>query len=147
MEFLLWHYWFIAAMLFFILEIFIPSFMVFNFGIGALFGTIFSAIGWSPELQIIVFCVGTLISFFAVRPLILKYGYKRSHNTQTNIDAMAGRTAKVIEPVNNRENTGRVKLDGDDWLARSTNGTEILPGEMVTVERVESIVLFVKKST
>jgi len=144
MEFDIWHYWLIAAILFGILEIFIPSFIVLNFGVGALFATVAAAFDMSTEWQIAIFAVGSLVSFFVVRPLMIKYGFKKSDNVKTNVDAMSGRTGKVTERIDNEANTGRAAIDGDDWRAKTLDGSIIEPGVMVEVEKIESIIIYVK---
>ncbi|TKG90170.1 NfeD family protein [Puteibacter caeruleilacunae] len=143
MEFEFWHIWLIAALIFFIMEIFIPSFVVFNFGVGALTGSAAAALDVSLELQIAIFCIGTLISFFAIRPVIIKYGYKRSDGIKTNVDAMIGRQAVVSELIDNRNDQGRIVIDGDHWRARSVTNQIIEKGEMVVVNQIDSIVMYV----
>ncbi|NQU86783.1 MAG: NfeD family protein [Mariniphaga sp.] len=146
MEFELWHIWLIIAFICLIMEIFIPSFILFNFGIGALVGSLAAGLNLSLEWQIVLFSAGTMMSFFLIRPAIRKFAYSRSHNVPTNVDAMVGKKAKVIESIDNLENQGRVLLDGDDWQARSDNNEKILNGTAVEVVRIESIILIVKPS-
>jgi membrane protein implicated in regulation of membrane protease activity len=144
MEFEFWHIWLIIAFICLIMEIFIPSFILFNFGVGALIGSLASGFGASLEWQIILFSVGTLMSFSLIRPVIKKFAYTRSHNVVTNADAMIGKKARVVEPIDNNTNSGRVVLDGDDWRARSVSGQQIAAGEQVEIVKIESIILFVK---
>ncbi len=144
MEFYIWHYWTIAAILLFILEIFTPSFVVFNFGIGAIFATIVSVLGFGIEVQILLFCVGTLISFFAIRPLAIKYAYKKSDNRVTNNEALIGREAIVVTPINNQENKGEVKVDGDIWQARTVDHQKVEKNTVVTIVDFKSITVYVK---
>ncbi|MBN1820643.1 MAG: NfeD family protein [Prolixibacteraceae bacterium] len=126
------------------MEIFIPSFILFNFGIGALIGSLVAGLNLSLEWQIVFFSAGTIMSFFLIRPAMKKFAYSRSHNISTNVDGMIGKIAKVIEPIDNLNNEGRVSLDGDFWQARSENNEKISAGTPVEVVRVKSIVLIVK---
>jgi len=145
MEFEIWHIWLIVAIIFFILEIFLPSFVVFNFGVGALFGTLAAALGLNIQWQVFIFSIFSLTSFFIVRPLLKKWAYKRSHNVATNMDALIGRIGVVTEKIDLSKNTGRVKVDGDDWMARSPDGIIIEKENIVKVIKVESIVMLVEK--
>ncbi|MCL3780290.1 NfeD family protein [Prolixibacteraceae bacterium JC049] len=145
MEFEVWHYWFIASMTLFILEIFIPSFVMFNFGIGALLATVAASLNLSQEMQIIIFCIGTLISFFTIRPIALRYAYRKSDRTTTNTDALIGRRGNVTETIDNNNNTGRVAIDGDEWRARTLNDEPIEKGTLVEIAQLESITVFVQK--
>ena len=145
MEFELWHIWLIIALILFIMEIFVPSFVLFNFGIGAVIGSFAAGLNLSTEWQIILFSLGTIMSFFLIRPVMMRFAYKRSDGSKTNIDAMVGREAKVIEEINHENNRGRVSLDGDVWQARSL-GNEVIPsGSSVEIVELKSIVLIVKK--
>jgi len=145
MEFELWHIWLIIALISFIMEIFIPSFVLFNFGIGAVLGSFAAGLNLSLEWQILFFSVGTLVSFFLIRPAMKKFAYRRSDGFKTNIDAMLGRQATVAEEISNENNRGRVSLDGDIWQARS-HSNEIIPaGSLVEIVQLSSIILIVKK--
>ncbi len=145
MEFELWHIWLIIALILFIMEIFVPSFVLFNFGIGAVVGSFAAGLNLSTEWQIVFFSLGTIMSFFLIRPVMMKFAYKRSDGFKTNVDAMVGREAKVIEEINHENNQGRISLDGDIWQARSL-GNEVIPsGSFVEIVQLKSIVLIVKK--
>ncbi len=144
MEFEIWHIWLIAAIFFFILEIIIPSFVIFNFGVGALFGTIAATASMSIEWQIFVFSLFTIASFFLIRPILLKWAYKRSHSIKTNTEAYIGRQATVEEEINPIGEKGTVKLDGSVWQARTSDGSIIKTGKIVEITKVDSIVFEVK---
>ncbi len=144
MNFEFWHIWLIIALICFIMEIFIPSFVLFNFGIGALAGSLVAGLELSIEWQIIVFSAGTLISFFTIRPAMKKFAYQRSDNTLTNVHAMIGRQAKVIETIDNDNNRGRVVMDGDEWKAKSLTNEQIPANSAVEIVQIDSIILTVK---
>ena len=146
MEFELWHIWLMIALIAFILEIFIPSFVLFNFGIGGLMGSLAAGLNLSLEWQIVLFSIGTLISFVLVRPIMKKYAYRGSTKYKSNVDAMIGRTAQVSEEIDNENNRGLVVLDGDVWQARSYNYRLIPKGTLVEVVQVNSIILIVKNT-
>ena len=144
MNFEFWHIWLIIALICFIMEIFIPSFVLFNFGIGALAGSLVAGLELSIEWQIIAFSVGTLLSFFTIRPAMKKFAYQQSDNTLTNVQAMIGRQAKVIETINSENNHGRVMLDGDEWKAKSLTNEQIPANSVVEIVQIDSIILTVK---
>ena len=144
MEFEVWHYWLIGSIVFFILEIIIPSFVVFNLGVGALFAALAATLNMSIEWQIFVFCLFTILSFFLIRPTLLKWAYNRSHQINTNVDAYVGRQAVVVDEINPSDEKGSVKLDGSVWQARSADGSVIPSGKTVQIIKVDSIVFEVK---
>lgn len=145
MEFEIWHIWLIVGILFFILEIFLPSFVVFNFGVGAFFATGAAALGLNVQWQVFIFSVFTLSSFFLVRPFLKKWAYKKSDLVETNKNAMIGRIGVISEKIDPLHNSGRLTIDGDDWKAQSANGDEIELKTPVRVVRVESIIMIVEK--
>ena len=146
MEFEIWHIWLMASILFFISEIVIPSFVVFNFGVGSLMGCMAASVNLSLEWQLLFFSLSTIASFFLIRPALKKWAYKRSHQVATNVDAMIGRIGVVSETIDHKHNTGRVKLDGDDWKARCPKGNKIERDTLVRVVKVDSIVLEIEET-
>lgn len=137
-----WHIWMIACLLFLILEIFIPSFIMASIGIGCLlafFGALFDS---AFSLQIILFSGGTLAGFIGVKPMMQKYMYNKS-SIRTNYDGLVGRTGKVIETINQETDSGCVAIDGDQWKAISENDEIIEIGTKVKVVQLSSIVVTV----
>ena len=58
---------------------------------------------------------------------------------------MIGRTAIVVEIIDNKKNKGRVKIDGDIWKAISFDDSILEVNEKVVIIQIDSIVLTVKK--
>ncbi len=144
MEFCIWHYWLIATILLFVFEIFTPSFVMFNFGIGTLIATLAAILGLGIEWQVILFCIATLISFFVIRPLAVKYAYRKSDHRPTNNLALIGRKGEVITAIDNEKNRGEIKVDGDIWRAKTINNETVEVGTIVTIVKLESIIVFVE---
>ena len=140
-----YHYWIIAALICFIVEIFTAGFAVFCFSIGALCGALVCWLGLGVIWQVVFFALGTFVSFAFIRPFVLKFIQKKSpEDLKTNADALIGKEAVVIEPIDNVSRKGRVAIDGDTWRAVSETGAPIAIDERVVVVRRESIVLYVK---
>jgi membrane protein implicated in regulation of membrane protease activity len=143
MEFDIWHLWVLAAIVFFILEIFIPSFLMASIGIGCLFafwGAVFNA---PLSLQILLFITGTVAGLVGVKPLMMKYAYRKK-TLKTNASGLVGRIGKVIEEINEGKNTGCVAIDGDQWKSIPASGEIIPAGEKIKVVDINSIVLTVE---
>ncbi|MBI3143116.1 MAG: NfeD family protein [Bacteroidetes bacterium] len=141
-----WQVWALLGILFFIIEIFTPAFVSACLGIGFLTGSLASALGMSYTWQLIFFSVGTALSFFLVRPFVMKIGYKGVENMKTNADSLVGKVGKVIEAIDDSKGTGYVAVDGDQWKAVSIDGTCIEIGTKVEITARESIVVTVKKA-
>ena len=145
MEFEFWHMWIIVAILFFIIEIFTPAFLMACFAIGAIFAGIASYFNFGLNTQIVAFSIGTLISFLGVRPLILKYGHKKGSIIKTNVEGLVGKIGKVSDTIDNSKDEGRIIVEGDNWRAISDNDEIINIGEKVEILKVESTILTVKR--
>ena len=147
MEIEIWHIWIIVALIFFIIEIFAPTFLAASIAIGCIAAGIFSSIGFDIKMQLIAFSIGTLASFFGVRPFMLKYAHRNSNKVKTNVEALVGKIGKVIIPIDNSQNQGRIIVEGDDWKAETENNEILNAGEKVEVLKINSTTLIVKRIT
>lgn len=136
------HWWTLAAVLLIIIEILTAGFVLGSFGIAAFVAAIVAYIGFPIEFQFIVFIAASLATFFTLRPIAKKY-LSPKKKIETNANRLIGRKAVVIETIDNFHQTGRVKIDGDDWRAR-TESQEVIPvGREVVVKVVDSATLIV----
>ncbi len=103
-----WHIWVIIALVFFIIEFFTSGFAVACFSIGALAAAIGSACHGSLLWQIILFAVFSFLAFVFVRPLVLKYFFKKNGDKQTNVNALIGKRGKVSSDIDPEKGYGRV---------------------------------------
>ena len=147
MEIEIWHIWIIVALIFFIIEIFAPTFFAASIAIGCITAGIFSYIDFGLKMQLIAFSIGTLGSFFGVRPFMLKYAHRNSDKVKTNVEALIGKIGKVEIPINNSQNQGRIIVEGEDWKAVTENNEILNAGEKVEVLKINSTTLIVKPIT
>jgi membrane protein implicated in regulation of membrane protease activity len=134
--------WFITALILLIVELFTASFGVVCFSFGAAAAGVASYCGLSTIWQLFIFSAVSFIAFVFVRPFVLKFLLKKKDEVLTNADAIVGRQAVVTEEINPDKNTGRVKIDGDDWKAEASE--VIAVDEKVEVISRDSIILKVK---
>ena len=92
--------------------------------------------------QCIVFVVSSIILLLLTRPVVKKLQNKP---VATNYELDVGKTAIVIEPIDNSVNKGRVTLDGTDWAARTEDGSKISEGTPVKVVRIDGAKLIVSE--
>ncbi len=136
------HWWSIAAVLLIIVEILTAGFVLGSFGVAAFITAIVAYIGFPIEFQLIVFIAASLVMFFTLRPIAKKYLAPKK-KIETNVHRLIGKKAIVIETIDNFRQTGRVKIDGDDWRAR-TESQEVIPvGREVIIKVVDSATLIV----
>ena len=143
-EILNWHWWMYIAVLFFIIEVFTPGFIVACLGLGSLVAAITAYMGYNMDAQFISFSVSTLISLFLIRPLLYKKGEKQD-KIKTNTEALIGRVGSVSETIVNSSKSGRVLIDGDQWKALSYNNQIIELNAQVEVISIDSTIITVKK--
>ncbi len=141
----IWHIWIIISILLFIIEIFAPTFVAISLAIGCLASGVVAGFGFDIKIQLVAFSVGTLISFFGVRPFMIKYFHKNSDKVKTNADALVGKTGRVINTIDNSLDQGRVIVEGENWRAEAENTEIINEGEQIEVIKVNSTVLIVKQ--
>ena len=108
---------------------------------GALVALVAAFLGAKVWLQIAVFAVVSILCLLALRPLLKKYINPKK--VRTNVDSVIGSQGVVLEPIDNMAGTGKVKLGGMEWTARSVNGENIETGTVIKVERIEGVKVFV----
>ena len=111
------------------------------FAAGALVAMVAAFLGAEIWLQSTLFGVVSVVLLLALRPFIKKYINPK--HTRTNIDAVIGSEGIVIEKIDNLAGTGRVKLGGMEWAARSTSGEIIEAGAVIKADRIEGVKVFV----
>ncbi len=141
----LWYVWVILGIVFFIVEIFTPGFVLATFGIGCLVAAIPAALNGHFLWQLVGFVLGSFLAFLVVRPLYLKFIFPEKEQIPTNVDALVGQQAIVIEEINPIQNSGRVKVGGEDWKAISTEGNVIPKNKVVQIVAVDGVKLLVKE--
>ena len=92
-------------------------------------------------LQIVLFMAVSILLLLSLRPLLKKYITPKK--VRTNIDSVIGSQGVVTEKIDNIAATGRVKLGGMDWSARSASGDTIETGTVIMVEKIEGVKVFV----
>ncbi|MBR6045943.1 MAG: NfeD family protein [Ruminococcus sp.] len=136
-------FWAVAFVVFLIAEIATLNALVSVwFAVGALAAMFCAIADLSFVWQMAVFVIGSTVVLIATRPFVRKIQGK---TVATNYELDVGKQAVVIESINNTLGTGRVRLDGTDWSARSVDDSEIFEGEMVTVKEVDGSKLIVSK--
>lgn len=111
------------------------------FAAGALAAMVAAMLGAQLWLQILLFMAVSILLLLSLRPLLKKYITPKK--VRTNIDSVIGSQGVVTEKIDNIAATGRVKLGGMEWSARSASGEVIEPGAVIMVEKIEGVKVFV----
>ena len=135
--------WFLLGLVLFLLELVIPGFFIFFFGLGAWVTALICLIGEpSTDLQIIIFAVVSVLSLVALRKMIQKKFFYHDENLSDKVeDEFTGKDATAIEDFSS-ENTGKVEFKGTSWKAESS--TQIKAGQTVIIKSKEDFKLKVE---
>ncbi|WP_036225962.1 NfeD family protein [Mesoaciditoga lauensis] len=136
--------WIVLGLVLCTAEIFIPSFFIFWFGLGAFAAGIVS-IFFGFVIQLVIFITVSALLVIFTRPIVLNILLRHESPKKINIDEIIGKKAIVIEHINPLEDTGKVKINGEIWRAMTVDGSSVEIGNYVKIVRVEGTLLKVKK--
>ena len=143
-----WLIWLIITSVLIIIELLTSLVATFCLAVGCILAMLISLFGLGLEVQLIGVIVGTVIAFMAFAPMIRRWQKRREEECGTenvsNMDALKGRVVEVIESIP-EYGTGRIKVDGDRWQARSANGEAIQVGRRVRIVGYDSIIVEVEQ--
>ncbi len=110
---------------------------------GALVASIVSFFVPSFPIQLVVFVGVSLFLLAVTRPFVKKL--KASTKVEpTNADRYIGKTAVVIEDIDEVTGGGQVKVGGSVWSAKSESGVSIRKDSKVTVKGIKGVKLIVE---
>ena len=130
-----WIAWAIVAVGLAIGEIFTPGlFFLGPIAVAAVASAIVAAVGAGAAIQVIVFAGASLASLAVLRPLARAH-LRMPPALRTGTAALVGARAIVLQRVD--ENSGRIKLGGEEWSARSLVPDQVFePGTHVEVAEI-----------
>jgi len=138
----LWWAWIILAGVFIVGEILTVGFFLLWFGIGAAAAGLVALLGLGLAWQLLTFAVVTGVLLVYSQ----KFAERVSHKQPTGIgaDRLVAQRCMVVEDIDNLKNTGRVRLEQDEWRAASADDKIIAAGTVVEVVRVKGTQLIVE---
>lgn len=134
--------WLVLLILFLVAEGSTAAVTTIWFAVGALGAMVAALLGAEIWLQVVLFAAVSVLLLLALRPVLKKYIEPKK--VKTNIDSVIGSQGVVLEKIDNIAGTGRVRLGGMEWSARSSSGEMIEVGTVIAVERIEGVKVFVK---
>jgi len=135
--------WVIVGLLLIVGEIFSGGFVLLWFAVGALVAGLCAFLGASFNVQLSMFSISSLLLFTASRTIFRRVLMRGRPSVSTNVDAMIGRQAEVMEEIGPGMRAGTVKVGGETWGAIS-DGTVYRPGTVVTIEAIQGLKLRVR---
>jgi inner membrane protein len=137
-------FWLSIGVVLFVLEMAVPGFVLFFFGIAAWI----TALGcylfsWSLNIQLTVFLVASLASLFGLRTIVKKiFMGDKKDDSADSIMASGGEKCVVTAAINPPAE-GQVKFSGTFWRAEAEENIE--EGEVVEITKQADLLIFVKK--
>ena len=137
-----WWAWMIVAALFIVGEIFTAGFFLLPIGIGAAIAGLVALLGGGTAWQLAVFAVASFILVLASR----RFAEKISKDQPPGIgaDRFIGEECVVLEDIDNLHDTGRVRMEKEEWRAKSDTGEILKVGMRTTVVSLSGTHLVVK---
>jgi|SRR5688572_25396503 membrane protein implicated in regulation of membrane protease activity len=137
----LWLIWLIIAVVFGVAEIFTLTAALGVLGAAAAVPAVIAALGLPLPLQLAAFVAASVTGVLLVRPIALRH-MNRPQLERFGVDALVGKRAYVVREVNDRD--GLVRIDGDEWSARSFDDVTVIPeGAAVNVMRISGTTAYV----
>lgn len=129
-------YWLIAVAVLLVIEILTLGLTTIWFAGGAFVAFIAGQCQAPLWLQVTLFLAVSVVLLIFTRPIAEKH--LNASRTKTNIDSLIGKHGKVIEEIDNFNQTGKIMLNGMEWTARSEEQEQKLPlGTEVEVKQIK----------
>lgn len=129
-----WLIWLIVAGVLAVAEIFTLTAALGMLSAAALITAGTAAIGIPPPFQFLVFAAVATVTLVFVRPLAVRH-VLQPQVARFGVDALVGKAAYVVAEVSGE--SGRVRIDGEEWTARAYDETLVIPrGRTVDVMEI-----------
>ncbi len=134
-------FWLLVVIVAVVIELASVGLVSIWFAAGAVVAGVSASLGAPVWLQVILFLVVSLGMLVGLKPFV--QSYIRPKQVKTNYEDLVGKKVRVLERVDNITATGRVFVNGMEWMARMQNDEETLEkdqqGEVLRVEGVKLI--------
>ena len=142
-------YWLIIGVMLFFLELALPGFILFFFGLAAL---ITAVVAWLTPLEIAyqlgIFIVSSVVSLMTLRDVIQRNFFKpkdvaEGEKPDEDVVLATPGDRAVVGVTISPPAEGRINYSGTSW--RATADEKIEEGEIVAVVRQDNLVIHVEK--
>lgn len=135
--------WLIVLAIFILIEIFTLGLTTIWFAGGSLIAFFISLGIDNFVIELAVCLIISFLLLYFTRPVaIAHFNGKRS---KTNYESIIGGEARVIEKIDNFNNSGQVVIAGQEWTARSLHDSIIIDvGKKVIVKNITGVKVIVE---
>ena len=135
--------WTLIFLVSLIIELATPQLLTMWFLFGSAFALIANIVGFSGEVQIVVFFIVSSITVALSVPFLTKA--KASKSDEPTFKRIIGEKAKVVEALQNITGEGRVVVKGVYWAAEEIDKINVKEGQIVEIIDVKGAKLIVRK--
>ncbi|MFQ9934683.1 MAG: NfeD family protein [Lachnospiraceae bacterium] len=131
-------FWLILFIVFLVFEIATLGLTTIWFAGGAIIAFILALADIHIGIQIVVFFAVSFLLLFFTRPLAQKYINRNT--VKTNVDELVGKVVKCTETIDNYNEMGSVRINGNDWMARTiADGMTIPKDTLVQIVEIQGV--------
>ena len=113
---------------------------------GALVALVLAMCGVELWIQLVVFFISSAALLVLAKTWLKKKIRKLTNNEKTDTELLIGRLVKVVEDIDNLNERGAVKVNGQVWTARmDSDGVIAKEGEFVKVVSISGVKLICTK--
>lgn len=138
-------WWLIVAGVLVVLEVVHRAFYATFLALGALVAAVAALAGAPFAAQIPLFAVASVAGLLAARPVLMKAMSAGHYRLVSGAAGLVGREAVVTQPVGDLRAPGRIRIQGEEWKALSSDGTPIEPGSVVMILDLQGSTFIVQK--
>lgn len=136
--------WLAVVVVFLAVELATVTLTSIWFAAGGLIALFVAMAGGGFAFQMVAFLIAAFGMFFATKPWADKV--INAKKISTNADRAIGEEVRVLERINNLDQTGRVVVHGQDWMARTEDDKNIIEqGELVRIVRISGVKVIVER--
>jgi membrane protein implicated in regulation of membrane protease activity len=137
----MWLLWLVVAVVLGLAEVFTLTAALGVLGVAALVPAGLAALGLPLPIQLVAFAAAAVAGVVLVRPIALEH-MRHPQLEKFGVDRLIGKRAFVVREVSDRD--GLVRIDGEDWTARSFDDDAVIPaGAAVNVMRISGTTAYV----
>ncbi|MBD5545480.1 MAG: NfeD family protein [Lachnospiraceae bacterium] len=136
--------WLILLIVFIVVELATLGLATIWFAGGALIAALAAMLGTPVYVQVILFVLVSCVLLVFTRPIAVKYFNK--DRIKTNAESLVGMQAIVVSEIDNLQGTGRVTVNGVEWMGRSMDKSKLIAvGAVVIIRAIDGVKLIVEE--
>lgn len=138
------YFWLLVLILCLVVEAVTVQLVTIWFAAGAVGALLAANFGLGLGAQLTIFVILSIALLLPLRPLMRNVLH--TGRSKTNADRILDQTAVVVQTINNREESGQIRLMGQVWTARSLQEDDCIPeGETVVVRSISGVKAMVER--